>query len=358
MADWIQMDSNLETKPEFRRLVDVAFEDPAFAGIPDWAIPRVVTGLLKDFWCWADSCSVDGVFPKMTAKSLARQHGGSETFWLAMAEPQVNWLEITDEAVIIVDWEERFSQSARRRIMENRRKSSYAKRKPPAKSTTSKRKKRTATTKTVVTCDAVTSKPVSDCETPRPKSALNAPAKAPPESESDSEQEKEIPDQTDQRGADQVDVSVSDPAEPKPPASRTPSVAIDPDAIAQEAAELFEQAGYRGSDGRVFWQAAAVLKAVGGITQAQAVDAARGARGSRNPPGYFRKSMRNLCPDFEDRIQGIRFTGPLPTGPPRAKGFFQLPATRLRWAPKGSARRPADVLADIENLERQELAAR
>lgn len=73
-------------------------------------------------------------------------------------------------------------------------------------------------------------------------------------------------------------------------------IPFDPNACEHRAAKLFRSLKYSGNDGSLLWRVAMLVEARL-LPQACVADAAEGARqlAKRNPVGYFRRSLAELC---------------------------------------------------------------
>lgn len=111
-GDWIQMDLDLEDKPEFMRLVDLTDE-----------AEELILGRLFRLWALVDKATDNGLLKGLSLQSLARKLGGTPEFWQHLTDEAVAWLTVTDEGIVIPGYDKRFSQSGKRRINEARRKS-------------------------------------------------------------------------------------------------------------------------------------------------------------------------------------------------------------------------------------------
>lgn len=332
---WIQMDTHLEQKPEYARLLRLTKASRA-----------ELTRRIFQLWCWIDAETEDGFFPGLDEHDLsARFEGTTPEFWQAFCDKAVQWLDFTPEGIRIPGYEKRFSESAKKRANDAKRAAKKRKIGNDEGEKVARNATNVASNATKVANDATVSRPrIRDQR---------------------SEKESDIPDQSNQSldpaqpskaptpnsdGSDQKD------AWDRKKLKQAATVEVDSAAVADIAQELFAQAGYSGSDGRIFWEAAAVLEAMpGGFTRFQAVDAARGCRDRGNKPGYFRTSMRNLCPDFEDRLLRVWIHPELPTKPPDKLTARQRSEITLRSVPDGE--RPPDqrgVMKQIEALERME----
>ena len=108
-GDWIQMDLDLEDKPEFMRLVDLTDE-----------AEELILGRLFRLWALVDKATDNGLLKGLTLQSLARKLGGTPEFWQHLTDEAVAWLTVTDEGIVIPGYDKRFSQSGKRRIQQAR----------------------------------------------------------------------------------------------------------------------------------------------------------------------------------------------------------------------------------------------
>ncbi len=123
MAEWIQIDSNLPTKPEVRRIVRKTNEDTA-----------TVIGRLLIFWSQIDQHGdlldeaerpdgrpdLDGIIPDYELDDLLDICGGDEAFWNVVAE--TGWLAFDNRGLLFPGFDKRFSVSSKRRMEAARRK--------------------------------------------------------------------------------------------------------------------------------------------------------------------------------------------------------------------------------------------
>lgn len=118
-CDWIQIDKELERKPEFLMLRAASGEEEAVVG---WR--------LKKFWSWVDDhVPTSGRITKITRDALAIMFGGDEKFWAAMES--VGWLGSDENGLFIPDWKKRFGKSAKARKLSADRSKRYREKKTP-----------------------------------------------------------------------------------------------------------------------------------------------------------------------------------------------------------------------------------
>ncbi|MHC2067608.1 hypothetical protein ACYFX5_09065 [Bremerella sp. T1] len=326
-GEWMQIDIDIMEKPEFLRIIEITGETD-----------EVVLFRLVRLWAWIERATTDGIFPGLTIDTLARKFGGDREFWEALADPAVDWLWIHPEGLQIPRYEKRFDKSAKRRAQDAK----------------SKAKKRQAS--------ADKAKPVKH----RIASATC--------------RQNDDQENSENKNNNLTGQSISEPAR-TPSKQKQPAAAVPPDhsdqvkakegekaqgelftevelaRVVDVAEELFRQANYSGDDGGIFYKAAAILEAnPGPLTRHKLTDAARGCRGSANPPGYFRQSMRNICPDFDDRALGVWIEPRWPKEPPNKIPRKRRAELQLRGVPKGSAaghdpeQRRDEVLAQLAEV--------
>lgn len=354
---WMQMDLDLPEKPEFRQIM-------ALSGEP----AEVVFWRLFQFWRWVERHTTDGFFPGFTAEMLADLLGGTPDFWRSLADERVDWLWIREDGIEVARWEERFSQAAKNRA-KNAQTNAKKRRKPAVTKTSdaigqksdlnqSQRKNKNITDQTDQSAPAVPTDP-----SPPPADRRGADADRTDLKEFSSEGERRT-------------TAGREPGErAKKPPRRAPKTAkedpgqrrmfteVELSRVNEMAEELLRQSGYSGKDGGIFFEAAAVLEVnPGPLTRHALVDAARGCRemGAGNPPGYFRASVRNLCPDFEQRLKGLgvwitrrpeRSPAPLGTVPTVPPAEMPVAGATLKRPP----REPTEVDA-TEEIRRKVLA--
>lgn len=109
-GEWIMRDIALAKKPEVQELVDITGE-----------IVEVVCFRLEEMWGWSSLNTADGTV-RMTPERLARMHGGTAAFWLAVEA--VGWLRFDGAAgtMTVTGWESRFSKAAKARAADRMRK--------------------------------------------------------------------------------------------------------------------------------------------------------------------------------------------------------------------------------------------
>lgn len=298
-SEWLQMDLDLREKPEFRRIMDLSGEDRA-----------TVLDRLFSLWTWVERHTTDGMFAGLTSETLASLLGGSPEFWHCLADPYVDWLQFHDNGIEISRWEERFSSSAKSRAKNNQ--------------TQGKKRRLTAANKL---SDPIP--PIRDQEknqrTEKNKN-ISDQSKSPTKRSSASPKQTHKPDSSDnpdQRKA--ID---------REKAQCELFTEVELSKVMEVAEELFRQAKYSGDDGGIFYKAAAVLETnPGKLTRHQLVDAARGCRGSRNAPGYFRQTIRNICPDFDQLSLGVWIEPRWPEQPPNRLPKRSRDALLLRGVP-------------------------
>ena len=92
------------------------FEKPEVLGIHEQTgveIDLIVARLIR-LWRLADRQTIDGFIPFAGPRALARQCGGDEVFWVAVAS--VGWLLLDERGSTIPHFSERFGESARGRM--------------------------------------------------------------------------------------------------------------------------------------------------------------------------------------------------------------------------------------------------
>lgn len=354
--EWMQVDLDLPEKPQFQRIVRLSGE-----------LPETVFFRLFHFWRWVERHTTDGVFPGIDVETISQMFGGSPDFWRTLADPYVDWLWIFDDHIEIPRFEKRFDKGAKRRAQDAKAK---AKNRAASGAAQERRK-------------------MSAARRQKPDQEKNQ--------RSESEKNKNITDQTDQsapaaptdpspppagrRGADadRTDLKEFSSREKKParraaktakedPGQRRMFTEVELSRVNEMAEELLRQSGYSGKDGGIFFEAAAVLEVnPGPLTRHALVDAARGCRemGVGNPPGYFRASVRNLCPDFEERLKGLGVwitrrpeRSPAPLGTVPAVPPAEVPAAEVTAAGatlKRPPREPTEIDA-TEEIRRKVLA--
>lgn len=108
---WIQMDTDLEQKPEYTKILRLTKVSRA-----------ELTRRIFQLWCWIDTSTEDGWFVGMDEHDLSVQFDGtSPEFWKAFEDKAVQWLEFTPEGIRIPGYEKRFSQSAKKRANDAKR---------------------------------------------------------------------------------------------------------------------------------------------------------------------------------------------------------------------------------------------
>jgi len=329
-GEWMQVDIDIMEKPEFLRIVEITGEDEF-----------VVLGRLFRLWAWVERATTDGIFPGLTIETLARKFGGDSEFWQALTDPAVDWLWIHGEGLQIPRYEKRFDKSAKRRAQD-------AKAKAQKRKTTAD--KAAAAKRRIASAGG---RQIADLE-----NSENKNKKLPGQSTSES---KRKPTKA-KRPAEAV--PPDDPGDPDQIKAKEGKTAqgqlfteVDLSRVMEVAEELFRQARYTGNDGGIFYKAAAVLHVnAGPLTRHNLVDAARGCRGKGNAPGYFRQSLRNLCPDFDDRALGVWIEPRYPTQPPNQMQRVSRDTLQLRGVPKGSTsghdpeQRRDEVLAQLAEV--------
>lgn len=326
-GEWMQIDIDIMEKPEFLRIIEITGE-----------ADEVVLCRLVKLWAWIERATTDGIFPGLTVDTLARKFGGDSEFWHALADPAVDWLWIHAEGLQIPRYEKRFDKSAKRRAQDAKAKAQKRKKNEEKDTPT---KKRIASAAGRQNADLDIREPenhnnsLSDQRTSEPArkpSKRKQPAAAVPPGDPD---QKEAKEGKDNQGELFTEVDLS--------------------RVMEVAEELFRQAGYSGNDGGIFYKAAAVLQVnAGPLTRHNLVDAARGCRGKGNAPGYFRQSLRNLCPDFDTRSLGVWIEPRWPERPPNQMQRKSRDTLQLRGVPTGSAvgqspeQRRDQILAQLE----------
>ncbi len=106
-GDWIMLDHELPQKPEFMAIMGKTGEEPA-----------TILGRLAMLWCLVDRQTLNGVLPHVTLASLGCMFGGDQLFWQAVSD--VGWLSVSDAGLAIPNFEHRFSNSARKRMLHAR----------------------------------------------------------------------------------------------------------------------------------------------------------------------------------------------------------------------------------------------
>ncbi|MEW4454558.1 hypothetical protein AB1L30_17930 [Bremerella sp. JC817] len=301
-GEWMQMDLDLREKPEFRRIMLLTGEDRA-----------TVLDRLFSFWAWVERHTVDGYFPGLTVDALADMLGGTADFWASLADPYVDWLQITEDAIEVPRWEERFSQAAKAR-----RKNAQTQAKKRRKTTVTKSSDASPQTPDLNQSSEKNNKNISGQSTreKQPKAKRSQPATP-----------SQAPDPP--ACTDQVKAKVGKNAQGEL------FTEVELVKVLEVAEELFHQAGYVGGDGGIFYKAAGVLHTnPGKLTRHQLVDAARGCRGKGNAPGYFRQSIRNLCPDFDQLELGVWIEPRWPDRPPNQIPAHTRGALQLRGVPR------------------------
>lgn len=326
-GEWMQFDLDLPEKPEFLRIVEITGE----------ADEQILFRLYR-LWGWVERATTDGIFPGLTVETLARKFGGDAEFWQALTDPAVDWLWIHPEGLQIPRYEKRFDKSAKRRAQD-------------AKAKAQKRKKNED----------------KDAPTKQLIASAHCRQKADPDIREPENHNNNLPDQ-------RTSESARKPTRRKQPAAAVPPgdpdqkeakegkenqgelfTEVDLSRVMEVAEELFRQAGYSGNDGGIFYKAAAVLQVnAGPLTRHKLVDAARGCRGKGNAPGYFRQSLRSLCPDFDTRSLGVWIEPRWPERPPNQMQRTSRNSLQLRGVPAGSAagqnpeQRRDQILAQLE----------
>lgn len=107
-GDWIKMRTNLWSDPRVSRLCDLTDSGEA----------AIVGGL---YWLWAsaDEHSADGFMPGLSPSAIDRKTG-IRGFGNALAS--IGWIEVADDGIFVVRFDEHNGSSAKRRAMEARRK--------------------------------------------------------------------------------------------------------------------------------------------------------------------------------------------------------------------------------------------
>lgn len=113
-------------------------------------------------------------------------------------------------------------------------------------------------------------------------------------------------------------------AKSKPPTSDSGSsdrLAIASSSLEITAAKIFRKCEYRGSDGGIFWQAAALVHKAA-ISENELWDACEAARlCGKNKPAYFRQSLSNALAkreiDLSESLKLFRITPSLPKSAPK-----------------------------------------
>jgi len=327
-GEWLQMDLDLPDKPEFLRIIEITGEDE-----------QVAFWRLFSLWRWVERATTDGIFPGLTVETLARKFGGDATFWQALADPAVDWLWVDPDGLQIPRYGKRFDKSAKRRAADAKAKAQ--KRKPTeGKDTPTRRRIASASCRQNADLD------IRDPENHNnnlPDQRTSQPARKPSKAK---------------RSAAAVPPGDSDQVKAKQGKTAQGQLftEVDLSRVLEVAEELFRQARYSGDDGGIFYKAAAVLHVnAGPLTRHNLVDAARGCRGKGNAPGYFRQSLRNLCPDFDDRLLGVWIEPRYPTQPPNRMQRKSRETLQLRGVPKGSAghdpeQRRDEVLAQLAEV--------
>lgn len=302
-GEWMQIDIDIMEKPEFLRIVEITGE----------ADELVLFRLVK-LWSWVERATTDGFFPGLTVNTLARKFSGTPEFWQALADPAVDWLWIHEEGLQIPRYEKRFDKSAKRRAQDARQK---------AKSRAAK------------------------AEQPKPaKRGIVSPGCRQNDDQQDSKNKKKnLPDQSNRQTASTPSPKKEPPDCPDQGKGSSGKKAqgelfteVELSKVMEVAEELFRQAKYSGDDGGIFYKAAAVLETnPGKLTRHQLVDAARGCRGSRNAPGYFRQTIRNICPEFDQLSLGVWIEPRWPQQPPNRIPRQSRDALQLRGVPLAAA---------------------
>lgn len=106
---WIQIDKDLEEKPEFLELLAVDSEPVETVG---WRLIR--------FWGWVDDyVPKGGRIEKLTSTGLRLKFGGSAAWWECMK--RVNWLGEDANGLFIPGHDQRFTNSAKQRLQHSKR---------------------------------------------------------------------------------------------------------------------------------------------------------------------------------------------------------------------------------------------
>lgn len=109
-CDWIQVDKNLERKPETLAIASACSMD---AGAVAWLVVR--------FWFWVDDhVGADGRIPFLDIDGLVAQVRGTDVpFWESMIK--VGWLGRDTDGLFVPGYEARFSASAKQRASNTKR---------------------------------------------------------------------------------------------------------------------------------------------------------------------------------------------------------------------------------------------
>lgn len=119
--NWFQIDNDIASKPEVRRIVRTSREEVA-----------TVVGRLALFWCLVDRYGdlvqederpredLDGLLPDYTVADLEEMCGGKRQFWELVIE--TGWLFEDGKGLWITGFHLRFSENAKRRLAANKRK--------------------------------------------------------------------------------------------------------------------------------------------------------------------------------------------------------------------------------------------
>ncbi len=103
MANWIAVDCTILGKPELGVICDATGESIEVAFCRIWRL-----------WCWFTSVSGDGVM-RASLGTVARNCTGDLAFWQAVVD--AGWLVVDGDTLRLPGWEDRFSKTAKARIM-------------------------------------------------------------------------------------------------------------------------------------------------------------------------------------------------------------------------------------------------
>lgn len=310
---WIQMDTDLESKPEYTKLLRLTKVTKA-----------ELTRRIFQLWCWIDIETQDGFFPGFDEHDMAVQFEGTEAeFWKKFADPAVNWLEFKPEGLSIPGYEKRFSQCAKRRF---------------------KKAKWAANQRKQAEVDTAWTSCGHDVD-------MGVHLEESREEESRGEQSKE-------ESLPKKSSSGEDAALDEKSTWSKASHDVPVESVTEVADELFRQSKYTGTDGGIFWKAAAVLHVVPGeLTRSKLVSiASRAQSAGTRAPGYFRSALRDECKDFEERLRQVWVTPGWPKKPPNARAGPELVSVTLRRAPSSHEPNTNDIAAQLEIQADKELS--
>jgi hypothetical protein len=110
-GEWIKMRTNLWDDPRIARLCDLTDQSEA-----------TVIGGLYWLWAMADEHTEDGILPGLTTKAIDRKTGVSG---LGQALCAIGWLQVSDDGVCIVGFDEHNGASAKKRASTAKRVASH-----------------------------------------------------------------------------------------------------------------------------------------------------------------------------------------------------------------------------------------